>query len=71
MYRQRRHQRPRSSSEAEAHLIGLWVAATKLTAGCDNTGQSDINGRGLGGRTAPSLVVWQVVTYRKLRTQLP
>jgi hypothetical protein len=56
IYRQRRQQRRRSSSEAEPHLIGWWGAATKVTAGCDNTGQSDMDGRGLWGRTALSLL---------------
>ena len=41
IHRQRGWLRSRSSSEAKPHLIGWRGAAAKLTACCDNTGQSD------------------------------
>ena len=41
IHRQRGWLRSRSSGEAKPHLIGWRGAAAKLTARCDNTGQSD------------------------------
>jgi hypothetical protein len=45
--------------KAETHLIGWRGAATKLTADCDNTRQSETDGHGLPPRTCPDPVcIW-------------